>query len=78
MTFFALGRTHHDLAVAEVEPDAPGPTREAVGLSHVAFKIGDDIETLKQMVPNEPRIWRAALGLRSATFERRHRTGHRE
>lgn len=78
MTFFALGSTHHDLAGAEVEPDAPGPTREAVRLSHVAFKIGDDIETLKQMVPNEPRDWRAALGLRSATLGRRHRTGHRE
>jgi catechol 2,3-dioxygenase len=48
MTFFALGNTHHDFAVAEVGPDAPGTTREAVGLAHVAFKIGDDIETLKQ------------------------------
>jgi catechol 2,3-dioxygenase len=48
MTFFALGQTHHDFAVAEVGKDAPGAAREAVGLSHVAFKIGDDIELLKQ------------------------------
>lgn len=48
MTFFALGSTHHDFAVAEVGPDAPGTVREAVGLSHVAFKIGDDIDVLKQ------------------------------
>jgi catechol 2,3-dioxygenase len=48
MTFFSLGDTHHDFAVAEVGKEAPGTAREAVGLSHVAFKIGDDIETLKQ------------------------------
>jgi catechol-2,3-dioxygenase len=47
MTFFTLGGTHHDFAIAGVGKDAPGTAREAVGLSHVAFKIGDDIETLK-------------------------------
>lgn len=48
MTFFSLGGSHHDFAVAEVGPDAPGTTREAVGLAHVAFKIGDDVAALKQ------------------------------
>jgi catechol 2,3-dioxygenase len=48
MTFFTLGGTHHDFAISEVGKDAPGTAREAVGLSHVAFKIGDDIETLKR------------------------------
>jgi len=48
MTFFSLGNTHHDFAVAEVGADAPGVAREAVGLAHVAFKIGDDIEALKK------------------------------
>jgi catechol 2,3-dioxygenase len=48
MTFFTLGGTHHDLAIAEVGKQAPGTAREAVGLSRVAFKIGDDIETLKR------------------------------
>ena len=48
MTFFTLGETHHDFAVAEVGKEAPGAERNAVGLSHVAFKIGDDVETLRQ------------------------------
>lgn len=48
MTFFTLGGTHHDFAISEVGKQAPGTTREAVGLSHIAFKIGDDIELLKQ------------------------------
>ena len=41
MTFFSLGSTHHDFAVAEVGAEAPG-------VAHVAFKIGDDIEALKK------------------------------
>ena len=48
MTFFTLGGTHHDFAISEAGRDAPLPAREAVGLGHVAFKIGDDVETLKQ------------------------------
>lgn len=48
MTFFALGKTHHDFAVAEVAQEAASVARDAVGLSHVAFKIGDDIEALRQ------------------------------
>lgn len=46
MTFFSLGN-HHDFAVAAVGDDAPGPVRDGVGLAHVAFKIGDDVETLR-------------------------------
>jgi catechol 2,3-dioxygenase len=48
MTFFALGGTHHDFAVLEVGKDAPDADRNGVGLSHVAFKIGDALEALKQ------------------------------
>jgi catechol 2,3-dioxygenase len=48
MTFFSLGGTHHDFAVAEVGADAPGAVREATGLSHVAFKLGDDLALLRK------------------------------
>lgn len=48
MTFFALGGTHHDFALVEVGKDAPEADRNGVGLSHVAFKIGDDLEVLRQ------------------------------
>ena len=46
MTFFSLGN-HHDFAVAAVGDEAPGPVKDGVGLAHVAFKIGDDVATLK-------------------------------
>jgi catechol 2,3-dioxygenase len=43
MTFFSLGN-HHDFAVVEVGEDAPAPDPSAIGLAHVAFKIGDSVE----------------------------------
>jgi catechol 2,3-dioxygenase len=42
MTFFSLG-SHHDFAVLEVGEDAPAPDPGAIGLAHVAFKIGDSL-----------------------------------
>lgn len=49
MVFFTFDRTsHHDLALLEVGSDATNPPSDAVGLYHVAFKIGDDIEVLKK------------------------------
>ncbi len=47
MSFFSLGN-HHDFAVMAVGDDAAAPGEAATGLAHVAFKIGDDIETLRQ------------------------------
>lgn len=48
MVFFsATGESHHDLALLEVGDDAPSPGRDAVGLFHVALKIGDRLEELK-------------------------------
>lgn len=46
MIFFTLG-DHHDFAIAAVGADAPAPPERAPGLAHVAFKIGDDLETLR-------------------------------
>jgi len=46
MTFFSIGGTHHDFALVEVGPQAPEADRAGVGLSHVAFKIGDDLALL--------------------------------
>ena len=47
MVFFSAGTNHHDIAVLKVGPDAPGPSREAVGLYHVAFKIGGSLDELR-------------------------------
>jgi catechol 2,3-dioxygenase len=48
MAFFSLGAKHHDLALIELEPGAGSHDRRSAGVMHVAFKIGDDIELLKE------------------------------
>jgi catechol 2,3-dioxygenase len=41
------GRTHHELLLIEVG-EAPGPPRgRRVGLYHVAFKVGEDLDALR-------------------------------
>lgn len=48
MVFFsATGDNHHDLAIAEVGPDAPDAPANAVGLYHVALKIGETLDDLR-------------------------------
>lgn len=47
MAFFSTGDNHHDIALLEVGPDAPVPDRSAVGLYHVALKIGDSLDELR-------------------------------
>ena len=48
MVFFsATGDNHHDLALAEVGRDAPDAPANAVGLYHVALKIGETLEQLR-------------------------------
>ncbi len=47
MAFFSAGTNHHDLALLEVGRYAPPPDPRAVGLYHVAFKVGDSLEDLR-------------------------------
>jgi catechol-2,3-dioxygenase len=48
MVFFsATGENHHDVALLEVGEEAPVPPRNAVGLYHVALKIGDRLDDLR-------------------------------
>ena len=46
MTFFSLGN-HHDFAVMEVSGEGSGHGETAVGLHHVAFKIGGSLDELR-------------------------------
>lgn len=46
MTFFSLGN-HHDFAIAAIGDDAETAPRNAPGLAHVAFCIGDTLEQLQ-------------------------------
>jgi catechol 2,3-dioxygenase len=47
MAFFSVGEKHHDLAIMALGPGAPPPDPTAVGLYHVAFKVGDSLEELR-------------------------------
>jgi len=43
------GRTHHEVLLIEVG-EAPGPLKgHRLGLYHVAFKVGDSLEELRQV-----------------------------
>ncbi len=47
MAFFSAGTNHHDLAVLALGPSARPAPRDAVGLYHVALKIGDHLDDLR-------------------------------
>ena len=48
IVFFSLGAKHHDLALIELAPGAGAHDHTRAGVMHIAFKIGDDIELLKE------------------------------
>lgn len=48
MVFFSAGQNHHDLAILSVGPNAPAPDPVSVGLYHVALKIGDNLDLLRE------------------------------
>jgi catechol 2,3-dioxygenase len=47
MAFFTLGN-HHDFAVMEVTGEGSSTSETAVGLHHVAFKIGTNLDELRE------------------------------
>jgi catechol 2,3-dioxygenase len=47
MVFFSAGENHHDLAILAIGREAPAAPRDAVGLYHVALKIGDRLDDLR-------------------------------
>ena len=48
MAFFSLGEKHHDLALLELGPGAGANDPNRAGVLHIAFKVGDDIEALRE------------------------------
>ena len=47
MAFFTLGN-HHDFAVMEVSGEGSSRSESAVGLHHVAFNIGKNLDELRE------------------------------
>ncbi len=48
MAAFTGGRTHHELLLIEVGPDAPGPLQgRRAGLYHFGLKVGDSDDELR-------------------------------
>lgn len=60
MAFFTAegSGNHHDLALIEVGSGAPGPDPRAVGLFHVAFRVGSHLDDLRAM-----RAWLEGHGV---------------
>jgi catechol 2,3-dioxygenase len=49
MVFLSCGENHHDLALQQIGKSAPDPNPAAVGLYHLAFKVGDNLQDLIEM-----------------------------
>ena len=47
MTFFSLG-DHHDFAIMALGDEAEHPASRSTGLAHVAFKIGESLDELRE------------------------------
>lgn len=63
MVFLSAGEKHHDIALQEVGPAAPDPEPGGVGLYHVAFKVGDDLDTLRRFREHLRKQGVAVLGM---------------
>lgn len=52
MAFFSFGNNHHDLALLQIGELAASPAPTSVGLYHVAFKVGDSLDELRDCKRN--------------------------
>lgn len=48
MVFFVIDDNHHDIALAETDAAAPDAPEDSPGLAHVALKIGDSLDDLRE------------------------------
>lgn len=48
MVFLSTGRNHHDVGLVEVGNRARRPEGDDIGLYHVALRIGEDLDTLRE------------------------------
>jgi len=48
MVFFSFGTNHHDLGLLQLGDQAALPDPHNLGLYHVAFKVGDTLDELRE------------------------------
>lgn len=48
MVFFSFGSNHHDLGLLQLGDQAELPSSHNLGLYHVAFKVGDSLDELRE------------------------------
>ena len=65
MAFFTLGN-HHDFAISEVSGEGSSTGETAVGLDHVAFKIGTSLSELREA---KAKLESAGIALRPVDHE---------
>jgi catechol 2,3-dioxygenase len=49
MVFFSMGTKHHDLALMEVGPGAGDHDATRIGLNHIALKVGESLDELREV-----------------------------
>ena len=48
MVFFSITDNHHDVALVETGLEAPTAHKDSPGLAHMALKIGDSLDELRE------------------------------
>ncbi|HEU0220148.1 MAG TPA: VOC family protein [Gallionella sp.] len=48
MVFFSFGQNHHDLGLLQLGAQAELPGQQSLGLYHVAFKVGNSLDELRE------------------------------
>jgi catechol 2,3-dioxygenase len=48
MVFFSLGSNHHDLGLLQLDDHARLPAPYSIGLYHIAFKVGNTLDELRE------------------------------
>jgi len=67
----ASGRTHHELLLIEVGPDAPRPpTGHRAGFYHVGLKVGDTLDELRQAKDELERAGVPIIGMSDHTVSK--------
>jgi len=63
MVFFSFGSNHRDLGLLQLGEQAAPPDPSGIGLYHVAFKVGDSLDALRECKSHLEQRGVAILGM---------------